>query len=273
MKKQHILSYLLIFLMLFFLQDTSAVLFGPNTLDDTLIRSNGLNTTINVSNFTVTFDTLEITSTYINFTNLVYVNPRSCGLRQSYYPIYTYTTPNQIFELPYETECLPPSGGAVDTGAGGGGTWDAYSNITLDSINITTEKFYFNEKAYIYILPLDKYGNAVNLSNLSVFLIDNITYTEEDIIKTADFVYKKGFTINKLDIINFKVRVVAVQDSKIITKEVFILISEKDNIIKDINDIFNNKKIIYILLWGIFLLVILISIIMVFLKRQRSKNR
>lgn len=266
MKKQFILFYFFTILLAFSLQNASAVLFGPNTLDDTLIRSNGLNTTINISNFTVTFSTLIITSSSINFTNLVYVNPLSCGLRQSYYPSYNYNTPNQTFELPPETECLPPSGGGIDTGGGGGGTWDI-ETITLDHINVTWDNFNFEETSFIYIQPLDKYEKIVNISNLTINIKNVEFYTEGDLIKLTDWRYKKSYNINKQkNYLNFfTISISAVQGSKNINKIYNIPISnKKESIIENIK----NKKLFIILISILILIIIALIAIKLLLKKR-----
>lgn len=72
------------------------------TLDDTLITSIGLNSTINVSNFSITFDKLEVSNNAITFTNLYYLNPLSCNLATSTSAIYNYTEVNKTIELPPE---------------------------------------------------------------------------------------------------------------------------------------------------------------------------
>lgn len=71
-------------------------------LSNTLINSIGLNSTINVSNFSINFDKLVVSNISIIFYNLTYTNPLSCyGL--SNYSIFNYTTKNEIIELP--TNC------------------------------------------------------------------------------------------------------------------------------------------------------------------------
>ena len=71
------------------------------TLRNTAITSNGLNSTINISTFEITFDKLEVSDNAITFYNLTYSNPSSCDSQQSSYSTYNYTTSNTVTSLPY----------------------------------------------------------------------------------------------------------------------------------------------------------------------------
>jgi hypothetical protein len=71
------------------------------TLRNTAITSNGLNSTINISIFEITFDKLEVLDNAITFYNLTYTNPSSCNLQQSSYSVYNYTISNTVTSLPY----------------------------------------------------------------------------------------------------------------------------------------------------------------------------
>lgn len=112
-----------LFLLLF-----SLTLISATTFDDTLIKSNGLNSTINVSNFSITFDKLVVSSSYIAFYNLTYTNPLSCALKLSNYSFYNFTELNTITELPKEN--------CVSIPGGGGGSGGSVENITNET-NIT----------------------------------------------------------------------------------------------------------------------------------------
>jgi len=75
---------------IFFLQYVSA----SNTLNNWVLESEGLNTTINLT-FEITFDELIITNYSIEIYNLSYTHPSSCNAQSSSSPLFNYTTANQ----------------------------------------------------------------------------------------------------------------------------------------------------------------------------------
>jgi len=73
-----------------FLQYVSA----SNTLNNSILESVGLNTTINLT-FQITFDELIITNYSIEIYNLSYIHPSSCNAQISSSSLFNYTTANQ----------------------------------------------------------------------------------------------------------------------------------------------------------------------------------
>lgn len=106
-KKYHkkLIFFILIFI-IFLIPYTSAV-----TLENTLITSNGLNTTINVTAFSITFDQLDVLSNAITIHNLSYVHPSSCNGQSSSQSLFNYTTQNQFLTSSEAFSNIPCSGG------------------------------------------------------------------------------------------------------------------------------------------------------------------
>lgn len=159
-------------------------------------------------------------------------------------------------------------GGAVDTGGGGGGTWDV-SNINLDSVKVNWDDFYFNKEAYIYIMPLDKDGNIVNISKITIEIIEEngIKYKEWETIKLNDNSYKKLLNISFLNNSNsFNVSIKVEQNSKTISKNVLIPILEEDLKKLSINERFFALESYWMENWMMisFFVVILLLIIILF---------
>lgn len=84
-------QFLLIFLALALLP-----LINAQTISDTVITSIGLNTTINVTGFSITFDQLEVFNNAITIHNLTYIHPNNCNGLTSSQALFNYTTPNNL---------------------------------------------------------------------------------------------------------------------------------------------------------------------------------
>ena len=72
------------------------------TLENTEITSNSLNTTINITAFSITFDQLDVLDNAITFTNLRYTNPLAHG--ETRIGLLNYTLPNRSLtdsDFPY----------------------------------------------------------------------------------------------------------------------------------------------------------------------------
>lgn len=122
--------------------------------------------------------------------------------------------------------------GAIDTsqGASSGTVTITQEVITLDSVNITWDDFYFNQSAYVYVTPYDIDGNIINITSINISILDNIEYKQGVITRQVDGTYRQSFNIltpeKDVNITQFTISVIATQGLKTITDEKVILITE-----------------------------------------------
>ena len=155
-----------------------------------------------------------------------------------------------------------------------------FRNITLDDINIVFDKnWFFGKKHSINIIPLDKYRNIVNITDINITIIENILFEESNISLLVDKTYKKDFIVEKQDITNFTLYIEVSQYDKtmIETKNISIRkIKFKDRLVKlydFLTEFFNVKisKNMKIILYGAFLSIILLIIVILWLKHRKKE--
>lgn len=127
-----IFLFLLIFIFLF------SNFISAQTLTNTNITATGINATINISNYIITFDRLDVFSNAITFYNLTYTNPNSCNGASSSYSVYNYTTSNSSSDL-LAISCTTTTT-ASSSGGGGGTINSATSTQITNYISITANQ-------------------------------------------------------------------------------------------------------------------------------------
>lgn len=96
--KAPIIFILIVFLIPLISADT--LIYYSTITPSNNITSYGLNSTLKIETFNISFDLLNVSSTRIILFNLSYTNPASCGGVSSFYDNYSITTINNITTLP-----------------------------------------------------------------------------------------------------------------------------------------------------------------------------
>ena len=243
------------------------------SLDDTLVTSNGLNSTINIT-FPIIFDKLEVFNNAITFTNLAYTNPSSCDLKESSYSIYNYTDINKVTELP--SEACPPST-LTPTSSGG------------SAIFKPTQKQL--KEGYAKILT-KKQKVQINLSNDNEKYIAEIKEVNKTLEKVIVSVDGNNYSINngsseKIDLNNdgyydLEISVIQIYETgyaKMEFKEIHEEIPREDkeaiteSVVDNNEDVVSNKnKLIYYVL-GFVVLILIVSVLFRKLKRKKRHRK
>ncbi|MEK6827370.1 MAG: PGF-pre-PGF domain-containing protein [Nanoarchaeota archaeon] len=139
----------------------SIPLISSATLTNVNITSSGINATINISNYIITFDRLDVFDNAITFYNLSYTNPNSCNAAGSSYSVYNYTDSNSISDLP-AVSCAVST---TTSSGGGGGTINSVTSAQITNyISITANQ-----------------PKEINITNLQIDLTKLIITTNQNV--------------------------------------------------------------------------------------------
>ena len=163
--------FLLVFIVIF------SNFISAQTLTNANITATGINATINISNYIITFDRLDVFDNAITFYNLSYTNPASCNSTSSFYDVYNYTTPNSISDLP-SVACTATTTTTSSSGGGGG-------IVTTNTANITTQ-------ITNYISITANQSKEINITNSQIDLTKIIITTNQNISNVLLIITEKG---------------------------------------------------------------------------------
>jgi PGF-pre-PGF domain-containing protein len=160
--KKYFLIFFLVFALFF-------PLCSAMTLTNTNITATGINATINISNYIITFDRLDVFDNAITFYNLSYTNPSSCNGASSSYTTYNYTTSNSFSDLP-AVSCTT----TTTTGSGGGGSGGIINATTTKPAQITN-----------YVNIIANQPEVINITNSNFDLTKIIITSNENITRAS----------------------------------------------------------------------------------------
>ena len=104
-------------------------------------------------------------------------------------------------------------------GEGPGGFVIVDTNATLIDVNIILDPmWFFSKKHFVTVVPVDKYNKVVIITNITIRIVENISFEESIVKLLTDKSYEKNFIIEEQNITNLTIYVEAIQNNKIITK-------------------------------------------------------
>jgi hypothetical protein len=246
------------------------------TINNTTITSEGMNSTINISDFEITYDRLEVYDNAITFYNLSYTNPLSCNSQASSYSIYNYTTENSLVTLPY-VECSnseeDDSSSSLPVGGGSLGVVINIPESILKSKEGYTRKviagwilnFYIESSSEKHSLKL----NSVDKNKVS------ITISSEPITFDVFINETKKVNLDKDNDYDLSIYLKSVSGiyAELVLKEINEEIFEETNL----EEVKENEKVVESnfnsLYLAIILFVVLVLVIVFFIARKRKNKR
>jgi len=165
-------------------------------------------------------------------------------------------------------------------------------NITLDDVDTIFEPLWlFTKKYSVNAIPIDKYNNIVNLTNINIKIIEDILIKESDIRLLTDKSYKRDFTVKEQNITNLTIYIEATQYDKTIIKTKNVLISEmsfadklENRILKWYNffaGFFSREKLEKLKIWILkywlififFMILVMFILVLALIKRKKKEQK
>ncbi len=142
----------------------------------------------------------------------------------------------------------------------------------FNSLVISSSTFNFDTSSPLFVQALNPNGNAILIDNISIELLNNISYTKSLITVDTNNTYKRNFNVaNNENVTRLNFRVIATKGDKTISQDYSVNIIQGSFINRVKIDMINFFTD-YILYIGIFFLFLILLLIIAQASRNRKKR-